>query len=541
MKKLTKTDHYEMPTKTIQNPILRGFNPDPSICRAGEDYYIATSTFEWFPGVQIHHSRDLVNWRLIDRALKTRELLDMQGCPDSCGVWAPNLSFHDGLFYLVYSNVKRFDGRWKDLNNYLVTSPTPHGEWSEPIYLNSGGFDASIFHDDDGRTWILNMLVDHRNGKFFGGITLQEFCPAQKRLIGEIHLIFTGSELGITEGPNLYKRDGWYYLITAEGGTEYAHAVSMARSRSIFGPYEVHPSNPVITSKDAPQAMLQKSGHGSIVEGPDGEWYLTHLVGRPLTQRGRCTLGRETAIQPVEWREDGWLYLKGGGNTPLDSFEIESDAEPIVQPKELLYSFNSETLPLDFQTLRIPADESWLSLTHRKGYLALRGRESLCSTHLQSLVARRVDSFKAEAEVELEFAPTSFQQVAGLVCYYNTEHFHYLYVSYDENSGSTAINVISQDEKSFTDAFTAPLPLKGNSVRLRASIDGDKLQFSFSEGGEWQPIGDVLDYSILSDDYVCQKSYYNAAFTGSFVGVCCQDHSNQTEWAYFRNFKYLTK
>ncbi len=316
----------------------------------------------------------------------------------------------------------------------------------------------------------------------------------------------------------------------------------MARSRSIFGPYEVHPSNPVISSKDAPQATLQKAGHGSIIEGPDKEWYLTHLVGRPLTPRGRCTLGRETAIQPVEWREDGWLYLKGEGCTPLDSFEIESHAEPIAEPKEVLYSFDCDALPLDFQTLRVPADESWLSFKRRKGYLALRGRESLCSTHKQSIVARRVDSFKATAEVELEFSPTNFQQVAGLVCYYNTEHFHYIYVSHDEVSGGPAINIISQEEKNFTDAFTAPLPLKGGSVHLRAEIDGDKLQFSYSDdnnnNGEWHKIGNILDFSILSDDYVCQKSYYNAAFTGSFVGVCCQDHSSQAEWAYFKNFNY---
>ncbi len=527
---------------TIQNPILKGFNPDPSICRVGEDYYIATSTFEWFPGVQIHHSRDMVNWRLVGRALNNIELLDMRGCPDSCGVWAPNLSYHDGLFYLVYSNVKRFDGRWKDLNNYLTTSPTIDGEWSAPIYLNSGGFDASIFHDDDNRTWILNMLVDHRNGKFFGGITIQEYSPEQKCLIGEIRHIFEGSKLGITEGPNLYKRNGWYYLITAEGGTEYGHAATMARSRSIFGPYELHPSNPVITSANSPQATLQKAGHASIVEGPGGEWYLTHLVGRPLTERGRCTLGRETAIQPVEWREDGWLYLKGGGNTPLDSFEIESDAKITTPQKETLYSFDSETLPIDFQTLRTPADESWLSLTRRKGYLALRGRESLCSTHEQSMVARRVDSFEAVAEVELEFEPKSFQHVAGLVCYYNTAHFHYLYVSYDHEHNCSAINVITQDEGNFTDAFTSPLPLKGNSVRLRATINRDKLQFAYCEAGEeWHEIGGELDYSILSDDYVCQKSYYNAAFTGSFVGICCQDHSQHKEWAYFKNFNYLTK
>ena len=156
----------------ITNPILTGFNPDPSICRVGDDFYIATSTFDWFPGVQIHHSRDLVHWHLLTRPLTRVSQLNMKGNPDSCGVWAPNLTYKDGTFYLVYTDVKRFDGRWKDTHNYLVTATEIDGEWSDPIYLNSSGFDPSLFHDEDGRAWVPNLLVDHRKGKFFGGIVL---------------------------------------------------------------------------------------------------------------------------------------------------------------------------------------------------------------------------------------------------------------------------------------------------------------------------------------------------------------------------------
>src|ERR1039457_2541956 len=232
----------------VQNPILRGFNPDPSIVRVGDDYYFATSTFEWFPGVQIHHSRDLVHWRLLTRPLNRPSQLNMLGDPDSCGVWAPCLTYADGLFWLIYTDVKRY-GRTtvggasgaslRDFHNYLVTCPTIDGEWSDPVYVNSSGFDPSLFHDDDGRKYFLNMLWDHRPGKnHFAGIVLQEYSVKERKLIGERQMIFKGTPLGLTEGPHLYKRNGWYYLLTAEGGTGWGHAVTLARSRKITGPYD---------------------------------------------------------------------------------------------------------------------------------------------------------------------------------------------------------------------------------------------------------------------------------------------------------------
>ena len=266
---------------TIQNPILRGFNPDPSIVRVGDDYYIATSTFEWFPGVQIHHSRDLVHWRLLTRPLNRPSQLNMLGDPDSCGVWAPCLSYEDGLFYLIYTDVKRY-GRTsqpgsvgaglRDVHNYLVTCPTIDGEWSDPVYLNSSGFDPSLFHDDEGRKYLVNMLWDHRPGKNrFGGIVLQEYSTAERKLIGERHNIFTGTSIGFTEAPHLYKRNGYYYLITAEGGTGWRHAVTLARSRELLGPYELHPDTYILTARNRPDAELQRGGPADLVETQSGE------------------------------------------------------------------------------------------------------------------------------------------------------------------------------------------------------------------------------------------------------------------------------
>ena len=314
-------------TSAIFNPILRGFNPDPSIVRVGDDYYIATSTFEWFPGVQIHHSRDLAHWRLIARPLNRASQLDMRGDPDSCGVWAPCLTHADGLFHLIYTDVKRY-GRTttagvsgaslRDFHNYLVTSERIDGDWSDRIHLNSSGFDPSLFHDDDGRKYLVNMLWDHRPGQNrFAGIVLQEYSPAQRKLVGARHNIFKGTSLGLTEAPHLYKRDGWYYLITAEGGTAWGHAVTMARSRALLGPYELHPDVHILSARHRPDVPLQRAGHADLVETQAGETYMVYLCGRPIANRGRCTLGRETAIQPMTWSADGWLRTTTGEGIPV--------------------------------------------------------------------------------------------------------------------------------------------------------------------------------------------------------------------------------
>ncbi|MGB0746330.1 MAG: glycoside hydrolase family 43 protein, partial [Alphaproteobacteria bacterium] len=271
---------------TFKNPVLRGFNADPSLCKVGEDFYLATSTFEWYPGVQIHHSRDLENWALVSRPLSRADQLDMRGNPDSCGVWAPALSYADGLFWLIYTNVRRFDGNYKDTPNYLTTAPAIDGPWSPGIYLNNSGFDPSLFHDDDGRKYLLNMVWDHRAtlpgrqppADLFGGILMQEYDHAQQRLIGKVRKIFHRSPIGMTEAPHIFKRDGFYYLITAEGGTGYEHAVTHARSRTIDGPYELHPDWHPLTARHDPSAFVQRVGHGQSVETPDGRTFHTFLM-----------------------------------------------------------------------------------------------------------------------------------------------------------------------------------------------------------------------------------------------------------------------
>jgi len=534
-------------TKTIKNPVIRGFNPDPSILRVQGDYYIATSTFEWFPGVQIHHSRDLRHWKLIGRPLDRATQLDMLGVPDSCGVWAPCLSYkpENQTYYLLYTNVQRFDGPWKDTPNYVVTSKEISADWSEPEYLNSSGFDASFFHDDDGKTWHLNMIVDHRRNKFFGGIVLQQYDFEQHKLIGDIRHIFPGSEHGRTEGPHLYKRNGWYYLLVAEGGTGYGHCMTLARSRDITGPYEIHPENPIITAANTPGNFLQKTGHGDLVETREGEWYTTFLSGRPLSERGRCITGRETSIEKMEWREDDWLYLACGGNTPRRFVEAPELPDHTFEPEDSRLTFDTTEIDINFQSLRVPMTDDWVNQTDRPGYLRLYGRESLSSCFRQSLVARRVQMHHTVSATCLEFDPITYQQMAGLVCYYNSYHYHYLNVFGNSDGTRKFLGIITCDKLDVTEPAGEPIDVSdAKRLYLRADFDGANLQFYFAVDQEpsddqWQKIGPVLDGSILSDEYV--EGYpgpFRPCFTGAFIGLCCQDLSGRGLHADFDWFEY---
>ena len=529
----------------IQNPILRGFNPDPSILRVGDDYYIATSTFEWYPGVQIHHSRDLKHWHLLTRPLRRASQLDMRGDPDSCGIWAPCLS-HDGeQFHLIYTDVKRY-GRTsvggaagaslRDFHNYLVTAKTIDGDWSDPVTINSSGFDPSLFHDDDGKKWFVNMLWDHRPGNNrFAGIVAQEYSPKEKKLIGERVNIFKGTPLGLTEAPHLYKRDGFYYLLTAEGGTAWNHAVTMARSRNLLGPYELHPDTYILSARTRPDALLQRAGHADLVETQSGDTYMVYLCGRPLKNRGRCTLGRETAIQKMQW-QGGWLYTEGEAGLPQITTPAPNLARHPFAPTPEREDFDAPVLAMDFQWLRTPQPEDIFSLTPRKGHLRLYGRESIGSLFTQALVARRQQAHCYSAETMMDFEPAHFQQAAGLVCYYGGNKFHYLHVSHDEIHGKHIRVMSALPDAPMGDAFTAPIPIAAGPVGLRVDVDEERLWFAYRlAGGGWQRLPQTFDASILSDEAQMPGS---PNFTGAFVGMACQDMAGTAAPADFDWFSY---
>lgn len=527
-------------TDVASNPILPGFNPDPSICRVGEDYYIATSTFEWYPGVQVHHSTDLVNWRLITRPLNEARLLDLRGVPDSCGVWAPCLSWHDGIFYLVFTVVNRFDGNYKDTHNYLTTSQSILGPWSDPLFLNSSGFDPSLFHDDDGRKWLVNMIWDHRPDRtFFGGILLQEYNHETRQLTGPIKNIFKGTALDCTEAPHLYKRGEYYYLMTAEGGTGYGHAITMARAKTLFGPYETDPQGPILTSRNNKKLALQRAGHGDWVHTPCGQDYIVHLCSRPLPDLEKlCSpLCRETAIQRAYWTYDGWLRLMDSDQEPQITFAPPTPTER-HQPQYQRIHFE-ESLPLEFQWLRTPNTHAIFSLSAKPGKLRLYGAESIGSWFQQALVARRQEHWQFSAETALTFKPDNFQQMAGLVCYYNTHKFHYLYISHDETYGKHLAVQSCKAQQNWQLDFPSwhqKIPIEFDTVYLKAVVNCNTLIFYFSEDGDnWQPACEPLDYSIMCDE---AGKGEGAQFSGTFIGMCCQDLSGQRITADFDYFEY---
>lgn len=520
--------------RVIKNPTLPGFHPDPSICRVGDDFYLANSTFEWFPGVPIHHSRDLKHWRLIGHALTRPSQLDLRGVPDSGGVWAPSMSHADDRFWLIYTNLRNTGmGRpFKDIKIYLATAERAEGPWSDPVELDSIGFDPSLFHDDDGRKWLVNMEWDFRKGRYrFAGIVIQEFDVSAGKLVGDRKKILHKENI-LTEGPNLYKHDGWYYLMLAEGGTGWNHGISAARSRSLLGPYELDPQASVMTTRDDYGHALQKSGHGELVETGAGEWFLAHLASRPVGFERRCTLGRETCLQRVKW-VDGWLRLEQGGHSPSVEIEEPTGLSPHPWP-EVAERDEFDGTPLDpsWQSLRVPADASWVSLTDRPGWLRLRGRESMHSHFDPSLLAKRLTSHRATAMTMLEFEPDHYTRMAGLTCFYNSANFYYLRVTHEENRGKV-LGITLTDKGSYDEL--GDIGIDGwTQVHLRAEIDRDTLRFSASpDGRDWRQVGPALDFTKLSDDYA-------NGFTGAMVGLAVQDLADRSKTADFDHFELKT-
>jgi len=541
----------------ISNPILPGFHPDPSIVRDGEDYWIATSTFEWLPGIRLHHSRDLVHWRPAGHALTRPSQIDLRGVAPSKGVWAPNLSVHAGVWYLCYSLVRNITDNYFDVDNFLVTAPAAQGPWSDPVYLNSSGFDPALFHDQDGRQWLVNLEWDYRPGhEHPGAIVLQEFSAVEMRLVGRPTPIYRGgSDLGCVEGPLLFRRGDFYYLMAAEGGTGYGHGVTLARSQALQGPWEADPANPIVTSAAArfqgrgnpeylkldkfnPDSDLQKSGHGSIVETPGGEVYLAHLCARPALPHLRCVLGRETALQKMVWT-DGWLRLAAGGN--LARVRVaKPDLPASPWPREPERDDFEGPLSPHWAIPRCLVDDTWVSLT-RPGWIGLRGRESLFSPFQPSVLARRIQHLEFTAATRLVFDPRWFQESAGLVCLYDTMNFASLRVGWSDELQTRVIELMRADNgrREEFPGHTVALPSSAPgteppAVRLRVEARGLELRFSWAlDHTEWKPLGPAFDETTLSDEY-CKTG----EFTGAFVGIAAQDLSRRQAWAWFDWFDY---
>ena len=490
---------------TPRNPILRGFNPDPSILRVGEEYFIATSTFEFHPAVRIHHSTNLVDWTVRGHALE----LDLRGVPDSGGVWAPSLTFADDRFWLAYSIVRTMDGDDKDIDNYLVTAESIDGPWSEPVHLGSRGFDFSFFHDDDGTHWIVGVQWDQRpEHPSFGGLVLEQYLPDERRTSGTAVLIH--QEPTLVEGPNLYRIGGWYHLLIAAGGTGWNHAVTAARSRHLLGPYERDPQPFVLTSRDAPGAPLQKAGHGELVQTARGEWMLVHLASRPTLHLGErySTLGRETCLQPVVFDDEGWLRLaEGGHHAAIGAGD--------VQERSWTDDFDGPELDTHrWSTLR--AALSGASSRVRPGWLRLRGGHSTASVFDQSMILTRVEEHETDFSAVIDAEPTSTRESAGIIAWYDRAGWIQLQVTWDEEHGRH-LRVVSRDGARTvrSDAVTVPEGV----LELHAWLRGPELTFGWAgPDGVVRRIDGGYPAWTLSDDHGGRLR-----FTGMFLGLRADD------------------
>ena len=539
--------------KMIKNPILPGFNPDPCICRKGDDYYLAVSTFEWFPGIPIYHSKDLKNWELYTHVLTDDETVDLKKLPSAKGIWAPCLTYceEEDLFYVIYGVMNSMNARYFDVNNYLITATDIRGPWSEPVYLHSSGFDASILHDN-GKKYIVSLEWETREGyEKPGAICMVEYDPKKKEIIGYPKRIWNGgTDRGCIEAPHLYKRGEYYYIMCAEGGTGYNHCVTMGRSKEIWGPYTADPMNPIVTSVPGesnerhdpdhlkpryynPDSILQKSGHGSVVDTQNGETYLVHLCARPFVPELRCTLGRETAIEKMTWTDDHWLRMANGGN--LAEVLVEASNLPEVPVKQLpdFDDFNEEELGLQYYAPRI-MPQRFADLKARPGYVRIRGQESRTSLNQVSILARKLTSVYATVTTKMEFVPEVHQHSAGLILYYDNMNYINLRKYYSETLGQSALSIIHLENGEKTEFLNTRIPVSDDPIYLRLTIEGRQSYFSWCyDGVNYQKIGRVFDTTRFSDEY-CKYG----EFTGTMVGITCADRVKHSHYADFDFFEY---
>jgi alpha-N-arabinofuranosidase len=471
-----------------RNPVLPGFYPDPSVCRVGSDYYLATSSFEYFPGVPIFHSRDLVHWRQLGYCLSRRSQLPLAGVASSRGIWAPTLRYRDGIFYLTTTNVSAG-------GNFIVTAHDPRGPWGDPIPVAQEGIDPSLFFQDDG-TVIYTSSSD--------GALQSRIDVTTGKLLSEPKLVWGGSGGQYPEGPHLYFRQGWYYLLLSEGGTEYGHMVTVARSRSPWGPFEPCARNPLLTHRSF-RSPIQAVGHADLVETPDGQWFAVFLGARPNGYPPCYHLGRETFLSPVTWDDDGFPVIGHNGRVALEmetplALEPASDEEPCDD-------FSSKTLALCWNFLRNPDPELY-SLDERPGYLRLRGSAyGLDDAASPAWVGRRQCHFVLRAATCLEFQPETDGEEAGLVVRMNERHHYEIFVTLRAGQPS----VVLRRRIGSLRAEVASCTLSPSEAsRLVLAVETDRHRYVFFYGhskNALRPLGEG------------ETRYLSTEVAGGFTGV----------------------
>lgn len=497
----------------IKNPVLKGFNPDPSSVRVGDTVYIAVSTFEWVPGVRIYQTKDLINYTYVTDILTNS---DFRGNPKDCSIWAPQISYVDGEFYLIYTDVKSTMRPFKDTHNYLIKSKNIKGPWSDPIYINSSGFDPSLYHDGN-RTYLLNCQWDYRfkEPNKSVGIIMQEFDRKTNMPIGEFKNIFAGTKAAKTEAPHIYKLNGYYYLFTAEGGTGSDHQVTVCRSKNIWGPYQIDPQAPLLTSKNHPELELQCAGHASLIVMPNHRMYIYHLATRPVEGK-YAVLGRETAIQEVVI-EDDWFRLVHGGNLPANEIDISGKQIPIKD--EFYDDFKKMPLHHEWNMLRYYNSQAFKQ--HPRGLEMIAG-ESIQSFFDVNLIGKRLTSFNFICETEVVFDPIRFNQMAGLGLYTNVEALFFAYVTYDEKAGKV-VRYFKKAQGQFY-LYDLMTPVESDATNLKIVVEDFYIHVIVN--GEEQSIKEHI-------------GFLSGGFIGTYMTLSAHDLDfNGKTSAIFKYFKY---
>ena len=479
-----------------KNPIIPGFNPDPSICRVGDDFYLVTSTFEFFPGVPIYHSKNLVNWELINYCLTDDTQLPLQGAAASGGIYAPTIRYRDGVFFMTTTNVSNG-------GNFIVHTNDVYGKWSEPHYVDQGGIDPSLFWDDDGTCYFVSNGLDENNRV---SIFLCQLDPFTGEKYTETTLISYGCGGRYPEAPHIYKKNGYYYLMLAEGGTEYGHMETMQRSKNIYGPYEACPHNPILSHRDDP-GPIQATGHADIVEDQNGNWWLVCLAIRPIKGMQLHHIGRESFLSPVAWNEDGWPVV--GNNGRID-FEMEGPLPgPIPQPvsHDFCDSFDKGALDLRWSFVRNPKRENYIL---EKGSVILKGGKDELSTPLghPTMIAVRQTAFDIEAIAELK-GEIRHGQRSGICAYYNNEYHYDIFVTKGQDGHTVCLRKRVAD----IDVVVAACPTDyDGSVRFKIVADDEWYKFYYEKDGEFVELGRGKT-SLLATEV------NGRSFTGTFIGA----------------------
>ncbi|MBN1525778.1 MAG: glycoside hydrolase family 43 protein [Spirochaetales bacterium] len=509
--------------RQYHNPILRGFYPDPSIVRVHDDFFMVNSTFEYFPAIVISHSKDMVNWRTIGHALTRNDQIDLTGIEDSHGFWAPDISFHDGTFYIFVTlrlNGHVTESAGKTIRRQVViSSKNPGGPYSHPIFIDIDGIDPSHFIDDDGKHYI----VLNPGARL---VQLNDTCTAS---VGDPVTIWKGTGLPCPEAPHILKKDGWYYCILAEGGTGYDHQVSAARASKLLGPYEPSPYNPVMVQTD-PSGMIQRAGHGKLIETQHGDWWMVYLCSRK-NDGNFTTLGRETALDPVQWTNDGWFTVNNGKGPSTK--QICPNLPESSVPCFSLDDFDSTTLHSAWQFVRNPDNELW-SLAARPGHLRLIAANApLGSLHAKNILLRREQHFFFTATVKLQFNPSLPGHEAGLVAYHGRHCFIKIFLTFENG----LIIKAEENRNDISSLIGSSIPLSKTTVYLQMLVTRQKRECLYSrDNHNWMSLGIVNDATFLSNEGVHIGKHH----TGTLIGIYATDgETGERLIADFDWFKYI--